>query len=579
MLGFGRRDEQPRRVRTGRRSKVGAVESLESRQLLSTTGGNGDLYHAQVLNQVTRSTTTPAVHATSTTDLTAAQLATLNNEGKVVSGRDRDGDEWQITVHGPGTVIVTDATPLDGALDDDIVTIQLVNTSLQKTVVTGTVVASSHEYHEGVVLFQNLVALDGVKSIELNGFSLSRTELVGEDEVANEGDEVYLPGGVGLLSFGDIIAPIDSSAGDSSFDIVIGRPSSPLTVRPKIRLGSVFNSVVGGTIIPDADTIQTTPTVNLLVNGEIASLQMVSATGFANTEGYLQYVLPNVQTTGRTAIRATGIGDVSVTGSLRNTTLSRGSQPFSSGLSGLDKLRSLRVGGVTDGLGVDVSRGSIGKVVLKRGLGDPTGAIDSDVTLGTPSGVYGNAAYGLMGGQIVAQRLQSLKAGAANHYLDVAQNPNDRQLDTTNWTKYYPRLGRSLTNAAVVIDRSIGELTVEGDAQSTEINAGTNYASIKAGLEGARTASQIGRIHWRGNLVDSVVTATYRPGLDKTYTIRSQDTPGPGRLKGRLTGTIVEDGRTTVLGNEGTGFFARRKQGYLPPVTRPTRFHGTTTQS
>src|SRR5262249_31479467 len=50
----------------------------------------------------------------------------FNNAGKVVSGRNRAGDKWVITVHGPGKVIVTDTTPNDGALDDDINTIQLV---------------------------------------------------------------------------------------------------------------------------------------------------------------------------------------------------------------------------------------------------------------------------------------------------------------------------------------------------------------------------------------------------------------------------------------------------------------------
>src|SRR5215469_5094353 len=53
----------------------------------------------------------------------------FNNAGKVVSGTDRAGDKWVITVHGPGYVVVTDTTPNDGALDDDINTIQLVNTN------------------------------------------------------------------------------------------------------------------------------------------------------------------------------------------------------------------------------------------------------------------------------------------------------------------------------------------------------------------------------------------------------------------------------------------------------------------
>jgi hypothetical protein len=131
MLGFGRRrSEQPRRPQASRRAPERLVEGLESRQLLTTS--SGALYHAQVLTQNTRATTSPAVHYSSNdSGLTARQLSQLDNDGKIVTGRDRDGDEWQITVHGPGSVIVTDATPLDGALDDDIVTIQLVDTSLQ----------------------------------------------------------------------------------------------------------------------------------------------------------------------------------------------------------------------------------------------------------------------------------------------------------------------------------------------------------------------------------------------------------------------------------------------------------------
>ena len=55
------------------------------------------------------------------------------NNGKIVSGTDREGDLWTITVHGPGRVIVTDTTPNDGVLNDDINTIQLVGTNLTTT--------------------------------------------------------------------------------------------------------------------------------------------------------------------------------------------------------------------------------------------------------------------------------------------------------------------------------------------------------------------------------------------------------------------------------------------------------------
>ena len=58
------------------------------------------------------------------------------------AGQDRLGHRprrrpWTITVHGPGKVIVTDTTPNDGVLDDDINTIQLVGTNPNTTYVTG----------------------------------------------------------------------------------------------------------------------------------------------------------------------------------------------------------------------------------------------------------------------------------------------------------------------------------------------------------------------------------------------------------------------------------------------------------
>ena len=44
---------------------------------------------------------------------------------------------------GPGKVIVTDTTPNDGALDDDINTIQLVGTNIHDSYVTGNVIESN----------------------------------------------------------------------------------------------------------------------------------------------------------------------------------------------------------------------------------------------------------------------------------------------------------------------------------------------------------------------------------------------------------------------------------------------------
>ena len=60
-----------------------------------------------------------------------------HNAGQDRHRHDRAGDKWTITVHGPGKVIVTDTTPNDGVLDDDINTIQLVGTNPRTTYVTG----------------------------------------------------------------------------------------------------------------------------------------------------------------------------------------------------------------------------------------------------------------------------------------------------------------------------------------------------------------------------------------------------------------------------------------------------------
>jgi hypothetical protein len=164
--------------------------------------------------------------------------------------------------------------------------------------------------------------------------------------------------------------------------------------------------------------------------------------------------------------------------------------------------------------------------------------------------------------------------------LQVTQDPDWRQEDTTNWTKYYPRPGRSLINSAIVVDGSIGRLNVIGDAQASEIKSGTNYQAYLQGLEAERNPSQIGPVRWKGHLVDSVVAATYRTGPDRTYSATNQatgqgvDTPGPGSIRGQLLhGYRYQNGQNTILGNTGSGFFARRKRGYLPPPDAPQRVH------
>ena len=70
---------------------------------------------------------------------------------------------------------MTDTTPNDGSLDDNIDTIQIVGSSLDKTYVTGTVSASLLTPTNSTIQFNKLVDTSGVKSIVLNGFTLAQT--------------------------------------------------------------------------------------------------------------------------------------------------------------------------------------------------------------------------------------------------------------------------------------------------------------------------------------------------------------------------------------------------------------------
>ena len=195
---------------SARRRQFHRPEQLESRLVLSAALPNflslytpSDLY---VTNPITNQRI--PISARDLMQHNNPNSSILSNQGKIVSGTDRAGDQWTITVHGPGQVIVTDTTPNDGALDDDIATIQIINSSLQTTYVTGTVIASSRVLTSGQVLFDRLIANSGVRSIVLNGFDLSANVTPAVDQTPG----IFLYGGVQTLKFNDIDAIIDTAS-------------------------------------------------------------------------------------------------------------------------------------------------------------------------------------------------------------------------------------------------------------------------------------------------------------------------------------------------------------------------------
>ena len=505
----------------------------------------------------------------------------LNNEGKIVSGVDRQGNQWTITVHGPGAVIFTDTTPNDGVLDDSIDTIQLVDTNINKTFVTGTVIGSNQVATDSTTAFNRLIATSGVNSIQLNGFSLAETVAPAAGAPNNQNTGIYLAGGVRTLQFHNIIAPIDQSSADYPINIVIGDPASPLHVQPSIHLDSIFNTVFDSTATTIPTTPQTSPTVSIIVNGDIKSLDFIS-TGQGNVPAALSYTFPTVGTTGRTSVQATGIGKINVNGSATNFTASRSAQPFQNGFSGLSHLNSARFKGATDAVGLDVN-GPIRNLTYNKGIGNPAGTFVATNAAGQalPATQYGQTtaavgypASGYLGGLVTATHIGRLNVGPANFHNLTPTNPSFEQLFGQGNQYYISRPGNAITSSAIVSSGSIGKSHIVGDVVNSEIKTGFHYPSYAAGLQGTRAASRIHGINVQGSLVNGVVSSTYRPGVNFAYGSKT-DTAGNGSIHGNLTGSTYNTGGVTPLRNTGAGFFARTKRGgYLPPPQLPKTIRG-----
>ncbi|GIW87118.1 MAG: hypothetical protein KatS3mg108_1442 [Isosphaeraceae bacterium] len=581
------------------RRHTGVLEWLEPRALLTGPPAFGRLFAPSFRPPRTVSHFSPPLNLSLPVGSDPHILAQLDNDGRNISGKDREGDEYFITVHGPGVVIVTDATPNDGVLDDDIDTIRIVGAHPRKTYVTGQVVASSRVITDGTVKFNRLISENGVRSIILNGFNLTNTVPPPyEGQPLNVGPEIYLPGGVSVLQFNNIETFIDTNSNDQPFEIVIGHPTTPLRQRPHLKIGRIFNTVAAadGSPIPNG-TPRTDPTVNFLVNGGTGKFEAVSISRRPVLDPGLEYNEPVVSATGRTALRTKAADLVKVYGSARNFVVSRAgrpaqpqngepgipiptaptTQPFQSPFSGLRRLRRAEFGGPTDAVGLDVD-GPIGTLRFRRGIGDPTGAVPGQTNLGFNAAQQGYPSFGLLGGQIRASRIHHLGVGPNRLVLQTPQDPDLMQLGRKGSTTFFARPGQALTSVAITTTGSIDDVHIVGDSTNSQIAAGFDYKSYIAGLDPTRTPSAIRRFKQRGNLVDSVVSASYTPGPDGDYpgvtpTSGNDDIVGPGGVRGRLTGFRFYAGGTTALNYRGAGVFARRKDGHLPPPNGPTRRH------
>ncbi len=560
-----------------KRPKVGAsLETLEQRQLLSARFGgfvpevdsSGEFYTRGIhpLQNRTIQHNYPTVGIAHPIGSSPRALSFLDNDGKVLTGTTRDGDMWSITVHGPGVAIVTDITPNDGILNDEIDTIQLIGTDLHNTFVTGQVTSSARVVTDGTVGFSRLIAADGVASIILNGFVLRDTLLPPQDGTP----EIALLGGVQTLHFHAVESVSDVSV-QRPINITIGDPNTPLNVRPSVRIDHIFNTAIDGNLVQGQAI--TDPSVNIRVNGQLHTLEMLSVGAPTPPDALLVSQFSPPSFTGRTNVQALGVQGLKVVGSARNFTLSRDGRPFENGFSGMNHLGHAFFGGNADAVGLDVSNGRIGQLKFLKGLGNPTATTNSLAFAGRPLNEFGYPAFGHLGGAVSTQELGSAVIGPAELLLDHPRDPKFIQRLTTGQIDYLARPGNALTNSIIASSGSIGEVTAVGNFRDSQISSGFHYPSFIKGLNPTRRTSQIANYQQRGDLIDSVVSATYDP-VDGTFGT-ANDVAGPGRIRGHFNGNLYQDPANTTptpFGTRGVGFFARNKEGYLPAQVQDPGF-------
>ncbi len=594
------------------RSRLGSsLEGLETRELLTNSTSNiFSVYHPTDIGVYNPITNQPSkysvVHQLDSNPSVNNSLFT--NSGKILSGKDRAGDEWTITVHGPGYAIVTTSSPNSGTLSDNINTIQLVGTDINKTYVTGNVVASDRVQTSGTIPFNQLIAQSGVRSIILNGFDLQETVTPAAGLPANSGTKIELLGGVRYLQFHDINAPVDSasttSVGADAINVIIGDPSIPLKIKPTIVINSINNTVYDSSVLdsatptaPTSFTPQTTPTVNIIVNGQIANLSLTSTSadlgsvllsqGFDSSSTAAEmFLAPTVNVTGRTSVQAIGLNNLYVYGGATNLTASRASTPFQNGFTGLDHLTTATFNGPTDAVGLDV-KGPVGKLTFNKGVGNTTNVFTgtvtqpdlsaaaagstATVTSQVPASSYGQpadqtsyAGAGLLSAQVTATKIGSVKIKNTEVNTQTPLNPDFVQVRGIGVISSAVRPGTAAVNTLITSSGSIGKVKVTGDLVNTEIKSGFDYQSAASGLEGTRAPSTIAPVQINGNLINGVISATYRPFMN--FYGSTSDVAGPGKVVGTVTGTAVNTGAATPLGNTGAGVYARVKVGKLPEV-------------
>ena len=259
----------------------------------------------------------------------------------------------------------------------------------------------------------------------------------------------------------------------------------------------------------------TTPTVNIIVNGQIQTLSLTSATGDIGTSCWTQgstrppsaqlFLSPTIATTGRTV----GPGDRDRQPlrlrRRRRTSRPRGPARRSrTGSAASTTSTTAHVQRPDRRASASTSTGRSARSTFNKGIGNPTGlfagttAAGNQVpasSYGTPADQTGYAGAGLISGQVTATRIKQVTIKPADVTTQVADEPRLRPAPRASARSTTPSgPGVAAANALIVSSGNIGKTQVTGDLVNSEIKSGFDYPSFAAGLEGTRATSTIGPV-------------------------------------------------------------------------------------
>ena len=214
--------------------------------------------------------------------------------------------------------------------------------------------------------------------------------------------------------------------------------------------------------------------------------------------------------------------------------VARTATPFQGADSGVSHIGKASFGGTADALALDV-KGKIGGLRFAKGLGSPVSNSNIPANYGIPYANTGYPANGLMGAMLTASSIGHVNIGNSSTILLQSNNPNLQQ-SSPGFNLYFPTPGAALSSVAITTTGSIGSIRHRLVTRtSSEIKTGFNLNSFAAGFSGQTGKSHIGKVKINGNLINSVVSASYTPASGIYGSPGSSK--GPGKITGRLNGS------------------------------------------